>query len=349
MPIVPNFIERLVLFGLNQGPAPMLDFFGALAFRATCVAIKLGVFEALSRGPLTPGEIARRIKADEQGTTLLLEALDSLGYVKKKGGRYANTSMAAKWLLQSSPSTLADGFRFFDSWATEQWEHLEESIAQGKPAVPFYEWLAERPGGWQEYEAGMIAVARPVADEVAARVKLPAAARQLLDVGGGHGLYAIKLCRRYRRLSATVFDLPEALEVTRKVIAAEEMGDRVSVRAGDFWVDNLGSGHDVALLFNIVNSYPPERSTELLRKVAGALNPGGLLVILDQFKGAARGPTAKVVAGLMALSLFNGLGGRAYEFGEIARWLRAAGFGNPRRLNLFRTPGQSLVLATKAQ
>ena len=62
----------------------MLDFLGAQAFRTVCVAVKLGVFEALSAGPLTAGKAARRVAADERGTTLLLEALDSLGYVKKK-------------------------------------------------------------------------------------------------------------------------------------------------------------------------------------------------------------------------------------------------------------------------
>src|SRR3972149_2482926 len=97
MPIVPNFIERMILLRLNLGPAPMLDFFGALAFRAVSVAVKLGVFTALSEGSVTAAQVARRIEADERGTTFLLDALDSLGYVKKRNGRYTATAMTKKW------------------------------------------------------------------------------------------------------------------------------------------------------------------------------------------------------------------------------------------------------------
>ena len=32
MPVIPNFIERMVLLKLNKGPGPMLDMLGALAF-----------------------------------------------------------------------------------------------------------------------------------------------------------------------------------------------------------------------------------------------------------------------------------------------------------------------------
>ena len=192
MPIMPNFIERLVLLKLNRGPGLMLDFLGAQAFRAVCVGVKLGVFEALSGGPLTAAETARQVQASERGVTLLLDALESLGYVRKKDGRYVNTPMTVKWLLRHSPTSLAGGIPFFDSMVFDRWGHLDESIRRGKPAVCGSEWLDQHPGGYRIYEQGMIAVARMTADEVVARVKLPPTARRLLDVGGGHGLYSVR-------------------------------------------------------------------------------------------------------------------------------------------------------------
>ena len=342
MPIVPSFIERLILLQLNQGPGPMLDFLGAQAFRAACVAQRLGIFEALSNGPLTAAQVAHQIEADERGTTLLMEALEALGYLKKKNARYANTSMTAKWL-----PALADGLPFFERVVFEQWGYLEESIRSGEPPVDLYEQFDREPGRWREFQAGMVAIARMAADDVVAKVKLPATARRLLDVGGGHGLYSIKFCRRYPQLSATVFDWPQALEVAREVITAEGMGDRVSVQEGDFWIDELGNGYDVALLFNIVHAYLPDKNTELVRKVAGALNPGGLIVILDQLTGKALGPTAKAMSRLQGLTLFNATGGQSYAFEEIGGWLTNAGFTKPRRINLLKSPGNGLVLGTK--
>ncbi|HLG16187.1 MAG TPA: methyltransferase [Blastocatellia bacterium] len=347
MPVIPNIIERLVLLKLNQGPGLMLDLLGAQAFRAVCVAVKFGVFEIMTGGPLTAAEIACRIAADERGTTLLLEALEALGYVKKKDRRYINTPMTVKWLLRSSPTNLAGGIPFFESMVFERWGNLYESIRRGKPAGPGNEWLDQHPDGWRVYQEGMIAVARMAADEAVARVKLPATARRLLDVGGGHGLYSVKFCRRYPHLSATVFDLPQALEVARGVIAAEGMAGRVAVREGDLLMDDLGTGYDVALLFNVIHIYSADENTALLRKVSGALNQGGLIVIMEQIAGKVFGSTARALARLQGLSFFNDLGGQTYTFEEISSWLTKAGFTNPRRISLRKTPGLGLSMATK--
>ena len=346
MPIVPNFIERLILLRLNQGPGLMLDFLGAQAFRAVCVAVKLGVFETLSGGPLTVTETSRQIKADELGTTLLLEALEALGYVRKKDGHYVNTPMTAKWLLRNSPTSLAGGIPFFEN-LVERLGYLDESIRRGKPRTTLREWLDQHPDRWRDAQAGWLALASTNADEIVAKVKLPPTARSLLDVGGGHGLYSIKFCHKYPKLSATIFDLPQALEAARETIATEKMGDRVSVKEGDFSIDDIGSGYDVALLFNIIHGCLPDKNTELLHKVAGALNPGGLIIILDQIAGRVSGPAARALARLTGLTLFNEAGGQTYAFDEIARWLTKVGFTNPCRINLPKTPGFGLVLGTK--
>lgn len=343
MPIVPSFIERMILLRLNLGPAPLLDFFGALAFRAASVAVKLGVLRALGEGPMTAAQVARRIEADERGTTFLLDALDSLGYVHKRNGRYTATPMTKKWA-----PLLAEGIPFAEAAAFEQWQHLEERVAGRKPPIHSYEAI-EREGSWREFQNGMLALARSGVGDVVAKVKLPRAARRLLDLGGGHGLYSVELCRRYPNLSATVFDFLQALDVTRELIAAENMADRVSVEEGDFWTDSIGSGYDVALLFNIVHANLPEKNTILLQKVSGSLNPGGRVVILDQLADSkGSGPAARAIAALTGLNMYNSSGGQSYAFEEIARWLSVAGFANPQRITLLRSPGNSLVLATKA-
>ena len=115
MPIIPSVAERLTLLRLNQGPGPMLDFLGAQALQALCVGVKLGVFESLARAPATAAETARQIGADQRGTTLLLEALESLGYVEEESGCYSNKQMTAKWLLRNSRTSLAGGIPFFES------------------------------------------------------------------------------------------------------------------------------------------------------------------------------------------------------------------------------------------
>lgn len=347
MPIVPNMWERLLFLKLNLGPGPLLDIFGGIAFQTVLAAVNLGVFDTLSGGPLMAAEIARQTKTDQRGITVLLEALEALGYVAKKGNQYANTAMAAKWLVRSSPTSVASGYDFWGKALSEFGGTVEESILRGRPATPFYQWIEHQPETLQHFQSWLMAAGRITADAFIAKVKLPPTARRLLDVGGGHGLYSIKFCQRYPHLSATVFDLPGALEVARQTIADAGIGARVSVQAGDFLVDELGTGYDVALLFNIVHGLLPEQNVGLLSKVAGALNPDGGVIIMEQLAGRVPGPAAKAVNRLLGLAFFYTLGGQIYTFDQVAGWLTAAGFIRLRRINLLKSPGISLVLGTK--
>jgi len=100
-------------------------------------------------------------------------------------------------------------------------------------------------------------------------------------------------------------------------------------------------------LFNIIHAYSPEKNITLLRKVAASLNPGGLIIILEQLAGKASSPTLKALAQFFGLNYLATLGGQIYAFDEVARWLKDAGFSNPRRINLRKAPGSSLVVARK--
>jgi cyclopropane fatty-acyl-phospholipid synthase-like methyltransferase len=169
-----------------------------------------------------------------------------------------------------------------------------------------------------------------------------------LDVGGGHGSHAINFCNHYPNLSATILDWPQTRKIAEENITASGMDQRVSFQEGDFWTDELGSGYDVALLFNIIHMYLPDKNIDLIQKVGGALNPGGVIVIMDQMALPASGPTAKATAGLIGLDLFVEVNGQTYPPQDVADWLRQAGLTNPREILLRKSPGFALVVGTKA-
>jgi cyclopropane fatty-acyl-phospholipid synthase-like methyltransferase len=256
--------------------------------------------------------------------------------------------MTAKWLVRGSSSSIAAGFDYWGTLLAEHWSDLEETLRRGHPAENLYAWIEHQPAVEHDFQAWMIATARLVADEIVAKIPVPAAARRVLDIGGGHGIYSIALCRRYPALAATVLDSPAALQTARATIAAEQMAERVGVQEGNFLLDDLGTGYDVALLFNIVHGFTPEQNTALLCNVAKALNPGGLVVIAEQLAGKSPGVVAPAIAQILGMSYFQLLGGRIYTFDEIAGWLTAAGFGKLGRKNLRKAPGNSLIVGYKA-
>src|SRR4029077_13806637 len=66
--------------------------------------------------------------------------------------------------------------------------------------------------------------------------------RHLVDLGGATGHLAIAACQHYPDLRATVFDLAEAAPLAREIVGESNVADRVSITAGDFFVDALPAG-----------------------------------------------------------------------------------------------------------
>ena len=233
MPLSPDWFERLAMLHLHKGPGPMLDLAGAMTAKAVNTAIKLRIFEALEQEALAPADLAVRCGADPRGITLLLEALESSGYLRSSDGVWALTTMSRVWLLPSSPRYIGGVFAYIDD-AMRRWDYLDESIRAGAPPRTGREWMDGREGAWDRYQAGMCGLARLVGPEVVSRTPLRRRTRRLLDIGGGHGLYAVLFCRRYPDLRATVLDLPQCRTAALETIAAAGMERRVEFQHGDF-------------------------------------------------------------------------------------------------------------------
>ena len=350
MPVNPNFLERLVLFRLNRGPAPMLDLFGAASFEAVSLALELDLFAALESDGAAVPELADRLDADEDGLRALLRFLEAQGYVADDGGRYRNTRMTTKWLTDASGTNMAPWLEFWDELVFPFWdEHLETAVRDGGPPGTIYEWFDEEPARWETAQRGFRAAASVVVDGVAGAVDVPAGSNRLLDVGGGHGLFAIELCRRHPDLSATVFDHPAALEVARTEIEAAGLDDRVAVAGGDYWTDDLGSGYDVALVFNVIHAHDGDENRRLFERVGEAVSPGGVIAVLDQLSGSGRTPVGRAGIGFVGLTYHATLGAELHPYEDVAGWLRSAGFDDVGRTSIRRAgPGNTLVQATKS-
>ncbi|UPV99218.1 methyltransferase [Halorussus gelatinilyticus] len=350
MPVNPNFLERLLLFGLDRAPTPMLDLFGAAGFEAVALASKLGVFDALGERELTLQALADELDASEAGLAPFLAFLDAQRYVAEDGGRYRNTTMTRKWLVSDSETNVAPWLVFWDELVFPFWdEHLETVVREGEPPRTIYEWFDEEPSRWDLAQRGFRAAASVLVDEVSRKVDVPRGATRLLDVGGGHGLYAADLCRRRPGLEATVFDYPEALSVARAEIAESGLGDRMRVRGGDYWSDDLGDGYDIALVFNVIHANDPAENVRLFERVADALAPGGRIVVLDQLEGSASMPVSAAGLRFVGLTYRVTLDAAVHPYRSVADWLTSAGFERVGRTPIRRaSPGNALVQATKS-
>jgi len=136
MPVVPSFIERLFLLRLNAAPAPLLDVFGAGALRAADTALELDLFAALAPSPLTAEELAHSVHASPRATAALLEVLRGAGYVEHRRGRWRNTAMTEKWLVEPATST-ANVLRNWSGVLFDLWDGLAKAVREGTPPNAF--------------------------------------------------------------------------------------------------------------------------------------------------------------------------------------------------------------------
>jgi SAM-dependent methyltransferase len=103
-------------------------------------------------------------------------------------------------------------------------------------------------------------------------------AERLLDLGGGHGLYAYAFTLLNKNLKAFVFDLPKVIEVAKSFL--KEIGaERIEFIPGDFFRDPIGANFDI--IFSSFN--PGGKKAELIPKIYHALKPGGIYVNRQYF------------------------------------------------------------------
>lgn len=345
MPIVPGLLERLAMLKLNKGPGPFLDILGGFSFYAIYAAVQLDLFEKLGDSSCSAAELAGALECDERGLVILLEVLETLGYVRHTDGLYTLTEMSRTWMLESSPTCFARAFRYYGDSMADFWPKLSEAVRAGSLETNFYDWLKDHPEDGAQYQQFMMSLARMGLPEWIKKVKLPKAARTLIDIGGGHGLYSIALCQHYPDLCAAVFDSSYAAAIAEQNIAKAGLGDRIEFIEGDYMRDNLGANFDAALLSNVVHEHTDEENRELVARVGDALGDGGCLIIQDIVREKKLTALMDHVSRMFGLIFYLFLDSQNFTFAQMSSWLGAAGFSKILRKNLLS--GVNIVIGRK--
>lgn len=272
-------------------------------------ALELGVFEALDN-PLSARNLAEKLGCDPLLMPYFCEALHNIGFldrfeegmdkeeektqvvktdpvagqekgksetgsentdkeINNGGAVYLVSELSATYLLESSPFSqqhyLAERVR-----NVERWARLPQILKQGPEIVekgPFFGEVVHCMA--ENARCGLLQETVKVVTENIDFTNI----KRLLDIGGGHGLYAVAFSKLNEDLQAFVFDLPPVTAETRYFI--EKYGaSRVDTIQGDFFKDEIGSNYD--LIFSSFN--PGGKVPSLIPKIAEALNPGGIFV-----------------------------------------------------------------------
>lgn len=281
-------------------------------------AAHLELFDWIGKREKTPSALAAHFGGSDAGWEIFLDALCGMALLRKRGQRYANTPVSARYLSGGAGTFLLPGY---DAW--EAWGGLASALITGKrPAIqkPFF---SDRRKAERLLKA-LDLHAREIAPYLINKLPL-SRCRTLLDVGGGLGTYAIAFCRFYPRLRATLVEHPAIFPLARRAVRQAGLAKRVRVIGIDFSREALPRGFDAVFVSNVLHAHGVDENRSLLRQLHGCLNPQGQLILRDVFMRRDR--TAPAWGAAFSVALFlHAPQGRCYALDEILQWLRQAGF-----------------------
>lgn len=292
---------------------------GFQSARVLLTANNLGIFEHLKKSQ-TSDALARTLGTDRRATAILLDALVSLGLLRKQGGKYRNTPTSNRHLTKDGTEYQGDILRHADTlW--QNWSALDEVVMTGRPAGRAFD--------YQSFILGMHNLAVLKAREVIKATRLRNV-RKALDLGSGPGTYAMEMARK--GVSVTMFDRPEAIKIAKKLASRQKIKG-IRFIEGDFVADPIGMGYDLILISQIFHAYSEGDNIFILEKCHKALNPGGRVVIQEFYIN--NDLTYPQWSALFSVNmLVNTEAGRCYSPDEVAEWLAETGFGKTRRKHL---------------
>ena len=327
-------------------PRPIFEEMWSHSRTQTLVAgIELDLFTHIAAGKHTPEEIARAVGASARGTARLLDALVGLGYLRKRGNRYALAPIAAQFLVRGKDSYCGDAARL-PRLHWENWAHLAETVKTGRPRET-HDSAEQAKEFFPQLVAGIFPASFAAAQAAVAALsqKTRRGIGRILDVAAGSGAWSLAFARTIPEARVTVVDFPEVTPITRKFAERFRLADRYDYSEGDLHQIDFGrEAYDLVILGHIIHGEGEVRGNELIRKSGAALRRGGLLLIAEFIPNDSRtGPLIPLLFGLNML--LHTEQGDVFTMQQYRSWLRSAGF---RKITTIQAPAPSpLILATK--
>jgi hypothetical protein len=244
----------------------------------------------------------------------------ALGFLEKQDDRYRNSSVSQTFLSGKTPADLRPFLRFWNHISYPQWQHLEEALRTNRGVSGDVEL---DPDQQRIFSEGVAAIQAGPAHAMPEKYDFTRH-RKVLDLGGGVGEYLVPILDRFPQLEGTLFELPPVTEVARDALAANPVGPRINIVAGDLFEDALPEDHDALILANVVHYFDHARNLELLRRIRERVLAGARVLIVDFWTNPQH--TEPLFAALVAGEFLTSVGGDVFSEEEAKGWFRETGW-----------------------
>jgi SAM-dependent methyltransferase len=291
--------------------------------QAIHVAAKLGIADQLRDGPRDSTELAAAVGAHPGALYRLLRALAGYGIVAMDDGRFSLTPVGE--LLRSDTPRSVRPFALWSGGVSYQaFGALEHSVRTGSPAFEnlygqeFFTYLADHPESGAVFDEMMSRHTVPVAGAVAEHDL--SGVDVIVDVGGGRGELLAAIVGAHPAMRGVLVEQPRVLDEARRVFERAGVADRCTAVAGDI-SQSLPAG-DAYVLKSVLHGLPDDEAVRVLANCRRAMNPGGLLLVVEFVLPPGDRPSPGL---LMDLLMLVGCHGRERTAAEFEALLGEAG------------------------
>lgn len=297
-------------------------------------AIEMGLFTELARGAEPFDAVRDRLGLHPRSARDFLDTLVALGFLERKGDRYANTPETDLFLDRKKPSYLGGMLEMANHRLYPFWGHLTEALRTGEPqneiksgGAGLFEALYADPARLKEFLAAMTGLSHG-ANMTIARAFPWKDYRTFVDIGTAQGDLAAQIALVNPHLNGLGFDLPEVAPVFEEYAAAVGVADRLRFAPGSFFEVEFPKC-DVVLMGHILHDWDLPTKKLLIKKGFDALPKGGALVVYEAIIDDDRSKNAFGL--MMSLNmLIETPGGFDYTGADCSGWMKEAGFASTR-------------------
>ena len=296
------------------------------------VGVKLGVFDALARGPKNTIRVARELDVDAGMLYRLMRALGSLELLQEDTTRTFSLTPLGELLCRDHPHTLR-GMTLLEEGPEHYaaWQHLADLIQEGQQNAPLrefgqpmFEYAAQHPNYGAIFNEAMSSYSSM--DNALVLEALEhydfAGISHLCDVGGGHGSTLCSLLVKYPHLQGTVLDLPSVL-AQHELLWADKMGvgDRCTYVPRDMF--RAVPLADAYMVKRVMHDWNDAECGQILSTMHRAPPQQGRVLIIEQI---VPGPDTPHFSKLFDVHMLIMLTGRERTLEEYVGLLEGAGW-----------------------
>lgn len=292
-----------------------------------CVRLKL--FDQLSGGPRSPGELSSRLSLSIDSTVLLLDAAVALKLVQRRSaGRYGLGPLGAALMGNPGVAAMIEHHAMLYGDLKDPVALLRGDAGAGQLARYWPYAGNGKPADLSDaaiapYTALMAASQPMIAQQVLSAYSFRGH-RCLLDIGGGDGSFIADVAASSPNLRCMLFDLPAVADKAREKFRTVGLSSRAVAVGGSFLADDLPAGADIVSLVRVIHDHDDASVMTLLRAVHRALPDNGTLLIAEPICGI-RGaePIGDAYFAFYLLAMGSG---RPRTFERLREMLTEAGF-----------------------